>query len=93
MSNNLLDLTICLQISKRFPCERAIDFQAIDECGNGNEAVGLDILLELVVGLLVEDNGVVGLVLNYINLSVANSHLGVFGVSGEDMPPAQGVIA
>ena len=71
MSDNLLDLTICLEISKRFPCERAVDFQTIDEGGDGDEAVGLDILLELIVGLLVEDHGVVGLVLDCVEWSVA----------------------
>lgn len=66
MSNNLLDLAVRLEISERLSCERAVDLQTIDECGNGNEAVGLDILLELVVGLLVEDHGVVGLVLDCV---------------------------
>ncbi len=69
MSDNLLNLTIGLKVGKRFPCERAVDLQAIDECGNSNEAVGLDILLELVVGLLVENDGVLGLVLDCMYVS------------------------
>lgn len=64
MSDDLLDLTVLLKVGKRLSCKRAVDLQAIDEGGNGDEAVRLDILLELVVGLLVEDDGVVGLVLN-----------------------------
>ena len=64
MTYNLLDLTVGLEVGKRFPCERAVDLQTIDEGGNGNEAVRLDILLELVVGLLVENDGVLGLVLD-----------------------------
>jgi hypothetical protein len=69
VSNDLLDLAVLLEISKRFACKRAVDLQAIDEGGNGNEAVGLDILLELVVGLLVEDDSVLGLVLDYTLVS------------------------
>jgi hypothetical protein len=69
VTNNLLDLAICLEISERFPCKRTVDLQTIDEGGNGDEAVGLDILLELVVGLLVEHDGVLGLVLDYIAVS------------------------
>lgn len=69
MSDDLLDLTIGLEVGERFPCKRAVNLQAIDEGGNGDEAVGLDILLELVVGLLIENNGVVGLVLDYMVVS------------------------
>ena len=64
MSDNLLDLTVSLEVGKRFPCERAVDLQAIDEGGDSDKAVRLDILLELVVGLLVENDGVLGLVLD-----------------------------
>jgi hypothetical protein len=64
VSNDLLDLAVLLEVGKRFPCKRAVNLQAIDEGGNGDEAVGLDILLELVVGLLVENDGVLGLVLD-----------------------------
>jgi hypothetical protein len=64
VADNLLDLAVCLEISESLAGERTVDLQAIDEGSNGDEAVGLDILLELVVGLLVEDNGVVGLVLD-----------------------------
>ena len=69
MTDNLLDLAVCLEVGKRFPCKRAVNLQAIDESGDGDEAVGLDILLELVVGLLVEHDGVVGLVLDYMAVS------------------------
>jgi hypothetical protein len=69
VSDNLLDLTVGLEVGKRFPGERAVDLQTIDEGGDGDEAVGLDILLELVVGLLVEDNSVLGLVLDYVGVS------------------------
>jgi hypothetical protein len=69
VSNDLLDLAVLLEVGKRFPCKRAVNLQAIDEGGNGDEAVGLNILLELVVGLLVEDDSVVGLVLDCVAVS------------------------
>ena len=69
MSDNLLDLAVRLEIVQRFPCKRTVNLQTIDEGGNGDEAVRLDILLELVVDLLVEDHGVVGLVLDYASVS------------------------
>jgi hypothetical protein len=83
VTNNLLDLAVCLEISQCFPCERAVDLQAVDEGGDGDEAVGLDILLELVVGLLVENNGVLGLVLDCEFVSTTCT-LRVFGCGGRD---------
>jgi hypothetical protein len=69
VSDNLLDLTVGLKVVERLPCERAVNLQAIDEGGNGDEAVGLDILLELVVDRLVENDGVLGLVLDCMAVS------------------------
>ena len=69
MSDNLLDLTVGLKVVKSLTRERTVDLQAIDESGNGDEAVGLDILLELVVGLLVENDSVLGLVLDCLGVS------------------------
>lgn len=63
--NNLLDLALLLEVGERLPCEGAVDLQSVDEGGDGDEAVGLDILLELVGGGLVEDDRVVGLVLDW----------------------------
>lgn len=65
MPNNLLDLALLLHVAEDLPRDRAVDLHAIYECGDGDEAVGLDILCELLVGGLVEHNGVVGLVLDY----------------------------
>jgi hypothetical protein len=69
VSDNLLDLTVGLEVGKRLAGDRAVDLQAIDEGGNGDEAVGLNILLELVVDLLVENDGVLGLVLDCVAVS------------------------
>ena len=77
MSDNLLDLTVGLKVVKSLTRERTVDLQAIDESGNGDEAVGLDILLELVVGLLVENDSVLGLVLDCLCVSIKTMELNV----------------
>lgn len=64
VSNDLLNHTLILKIRKRFPGQRSVDFETVDESGDGDEAVGLDFLVELIGRLLVEDDGVVGLVLD-----------------------------
>lgn len=64
MLNDGLDDTLLLEVGKGLAGERAVDLQTIDEDGNGDEAVRLNILLELLVGVLVEDDGVLGLVLD-----------------------------
>lgn len=66
VANHLLDHTLLLEVRQGFPGERAVDFQAVDENGDGDEAVRLDILLELLRGVLVENDGVLGLVLDYM---------------------------
>ena len=64
MPNHLLDLTLLLQIIQRFPREAAIDLQPVHERGDCDEAVGLDVFVEFVRGGFVEDDGVVGFVLD-----------------------------
>lgn len=73
MANNLLDLALFLQVLQTCPCQRAIDLESIDESGNGDEAVRLDVLVELIGGGLVEDDGVLGLVLDCVVASLAES--------------------
>lgn len=65
MPNHLLDLSLLLQIIQRFPCQAAIDFQSVHEGGDCDKAVGLDVFVEFVGGGFVEDDGVVGLVLDF----------------------------
>jgi len=62
--DNLLDLTLLLEIGKSTTGERTVDLQTVDKDGDSDETVGLDILLELVADGLVEDDGVLGLVLD-----------------------------
>ena len=64
MLNNGLDQALLLEVRDAPPREGAVDLHAVDEGGDGHEPVGLDILVELVGGGLVEDDGVLGLVLD-----------------------------
>jgi hypothetical protein len=64
VTNNLLDLTVGLEVVKGLAGERTVDLKTIDEGGDGDQAVRLDILVELVGDVLVEDNSVLGLVLD-----------------------------
>lgn len=63
--NNRPDLSLLLEILQALARERAVDLEAIHQCRHGHEAVGLYIFVELVGGGLVEDDGVLGLVLDY----------------------------
>ena len=65
MPNHLLDLALLLQIIQRFPCKAAIDLQSVHERGHCDETVGLDVFVESIRGGFVEDDGVVGLILDY----------------------------
>lgn len=64
VADDLLDLALLLQVGKAPPGEGAVDLESVDEGGDSHEAVGLDILIELVGSGLVEDDGVLGLVLD-----------------------------
>ena len=64
VANNLLDGTLSLEVVQGAAGERAVDLQAIDEDGDGDEAVGLDLLVEALLEGLVKDDGVDGLVLH-----------------------------
>ena len=64
MSNNLLDLALLLEILKALAGKRAVDLETVDEGGDGDKAVGLDVLVELVRSGLVKDDGVLRLVLD-----------------------------
>lgn len=65
MSHHLLDLPLLLQVIQCFPCQASIDLQSVHEGGYGDEAVGLDVFVEFVGGGFIEDDCVVGLVLDW----------------------------
>lgn len=64
VANNLLDGTLLLEVGEGPAGKRAVDLETIDKGGDGDEAVRLNVLVQLVRGLLVEDDGVLGLVLD-----------------------------
>lgn len=63
--DHLLNDTLFLQVLQRLPSKRSVDFQTIDEDGDGDETVGLNIFLKFVGGGLIEDDGMLGFVLDY----------------------------
>jgi len=64
MPHNLLDLSLLFQIIQRLPCKTTIDLKSVDEGGNCDEPIGLDIFVEFVGGGFVKDDSVIGFVLN-----------------------------
>ena len=69
VADNLLDLALLLEVSKSLAGQAAVDLQTVDEGGDGDQAVGLDILVETLGSLLLKDDGVLGLVLNCSRVS------------------------
>lgn len=65
MGDDGLDLALLLKILQALPGQRTIDLQPVDKSGDCDEAVGLNILVKLLRGGLVEQDGVLGLVLDY----------------------------
>jgi hypothetical protein len=75
VTDNLLDLTVGLEVVEGFPGERTVDLETIDEGGDGDQAVRLDILVEPVGNALVEDDSVLGLVLDCAAVSYGPSEM------------------
>lgn len=66
MTHDLLDLTLLLQIIQGLSRKRSIDLQPIHQRRNGDESIRLHILVELVGCSLVQHDGVIGFVLDYL---------------------------
>ena len=64
MARDDLDQVLVFQFSEGSTGERAVDAETVNQDGGGNELVGGHFLEQLVISGLVEDNGVVGLVLD-----------------------------
>ena len=64
MVHDPLDLALLLQVPDSNPRQGAVDLQPLDEDGLADEAEGGDLLQDTVVGGLVEDDGVLRLVLD-----------------------------
>lgn len=75
MADDLLDLALLLKLGERTAGKRAVDLQSVDKGGDGDEAVGLNLLLETVRSGLVEDDGVLGLVLDCVRIMSAKLFL------------------
>ena len=65
MVDNALDEALLLEVADGDTGQRAVDFETLDEDGLGDEAEGGDLLDDTVKGGLVEDDGVLGLVLDF----------------------------
>lgn len=65
MTDDLLDLAVSLKVVQSLAGKAAVDLETIDKGGDGDQAVRLHILLELLGSVLVENDGVLGLVLDY----------------------------
>lgn len=65
MCHDGLDLALLLQVLEALACQRAVDLKSVNQGGDGDQTVGLDVLVQLLRGLLVENDGVLGLVLDY----------------------------
>jgi hypothetical protein len=63
--DNLLDDALLLQVGQTSAGNGTVDLHSVDQDRDGDQAVGLDIFVKLVRGGLVEEDGVLGLVLDY----------------------------
>lgn len=73
VTDDLLDLAVGLEVLEGFPGNGAVDLETIDEGGDGDQAVRLNVLVEPVTLVLVENDGVLGLVLDCGGVSFASS--------------------
>ena len=64
MVHDPLDLALLLQVPDSYPCQTPVDLQPLDEDGLADETEGGDLLQDTIVGRLVEDDGVLRLVLD-----------------------------
>jgi hypothetical protein len=64
MLADALDQTLLFQHSQSTTSNGAIDTETIDDDGGGDELGSGDFLMQLIQGLLVEGDGIVGLVLD-----------------------------
>ena len=83
MPNHLLDLSLLLQVVESLSRQAAVNLQPIDEGGDRDEAVRLHVLVEFVRGGFVEDDGVVGFVLDWRGGEVSVWGFGVCGREGK----------
>lgn len=64
VADNLLDLALVLHILEDLASDGAVDLHAVDKGGDSDKTVGVDFLVKTVGLFLVENDGVLGLVLD-----------------------------
>lgn len=69
VTDDLPDLTFLLEGVQSLTGETAVDLETINKGGDGDQTVGLDFLVESLKGGLLEDNSVLGLVLDCTKMS------------------------
>ena len=84
MCNHRLDDALLLEVSKALTSQRTVDLHSVDESGDGDQTVRLNILVELLGGGLVEDDGVLGLVLDLALGPLEMRKYLIFGDEGRD---------
>lgn len=62
--DDLLDLAVLLELGESLTGKAAVDLETVDQRRDSDQTEVLDILLETLGGLLIEDDGVVGLILD-----------------------------
>lgn len=70
-----LDLSLLLEVLEALAGQGAVNLEPVDKGGDGDETVGLDVLVQLVGSGLVEDDGVLGLVLDCRRLLAVDATL------------------
>jgi len=64
VADNLLDLALVLHVLEDLAGDRAVDLHAVDKSGDSDKTVGVDFLVKTVGLFLVENDSVLGLVLD-----------------------------
>lgn len=86
VADDLLDHSPLLEISQSLAGQATVDLETVDKGGDGDETVGLDILVELLSGRLLKDDGVLGLVLNYTAKPMSASFCAIVSLSSVRPP-------
>lgn len=68
VANNFLDETLLFEVGESLAGQAAVDLETVNKSSDGDQAVGLYILVELLGSGLVEDDGMLSLVLDYIQI-------------------------
>ena len=62
---NRFDNPLCFQLSQSLPCQTSIDLQSFHEDTDTHKSIRADFFEEFVVGGFIEEDGIVGFVLDF----------------------------